>query len=386
MSCFNLQAVNEALKPVCSTDFPDTLSWKNSVKRIIDSNSVKSVSVTPKYQVSRKARILAVVMGVIAVIVLLAIALGSLKSHALTLTWPAIVIAILLPTVLIVGGMFILFRIGKRTDILSGTKIKPFGERCWVPMPLYWENKDGVILKNNTDDCYADLSTLDTSGSGIALVYSYPRAIEDRVPTFVFPFIGTPFFVLLRMVYNLIRAIVIPFYILLRMLIDKLCFKELSKEEHFTFTDIFREEARSCWNVLKAPFYGSAYYMTLFYGLLDPLVGRVSLARLERSWNDHVIRSRGFWLLVPQRFFRFEGGGGRYGLGQQAFYSMGCFQPQALLLFHKGNIVSGGSASLKYSKENSPKAIPAINLIPEKESCTDPLISNVQQEIQNTNS
>lgn len=203
-------------------------------------------------------------------------------------------------------------------------------------------------------ECYTDLSTLDASGSGVALVYLYPKVVENRVPMFVFPLIGIPMFVLGRMIYNIIRSVVIPFYILLRMLIERCLHKEIRKEERFIFSDIFRETIRSLWNIIKAPFYGSAYYMALFYGLLNPLAGRIAISCLERDWNDDIIRSRSLWLIIPQRYFSFEGGGRRSGLAQHAFYSMGCFQPFALLSFKNGEVVSGGRTSLQYLKPLPP--------------------------------
>ena len=94
---------------------------------------------------------------------------------------------------------------------------------------------------------------------------------------------------------------------------------------------------RSLLQAVKAPFYGAVCYLANLYGLLNPLSGRVVLASLERDWNNDVIRSRGVWGIFCEKNYMFEGGGTRSGLGQNAWYLLGCFQPvQLFLLFQEG--------------------------------------------------
>lgn len=355
MSFFNLQSVNDKLRPVSSDHFVNTEDWK-AVANLLSSDKEFYNAPLPEYRVRLQVRVALLVLGILSILSLIFISLRNLKSHVATLTWPTIVLAVLIPSVLLIGGLVVFYCLGKKTDIFAGTKIEPFGRRCLVPTNLFWQKTTGkdFFAPGGDMECYADLSTLDSSGSGVALVYLYPKVVENRVPMFVFPLIGIPMFVLGRMIYNIIRSVVIPFYILLRILIERYLHKEISKEERFIFSDIFRETSRSLWNVIKAPFYGSAYYMALFYGLLNPLAGRIAISCLERDWNDDIIRSRSLWLIIPQRNFSFEGGGRRSGLAQHAFYSMGCFQPFALLSFKNGEVVSGGRTSLQYLKPLPP--------------------------------
>lgn len=355
MSFFNLQSVNDKLRPVSSDHFVNTEDWK-AVANLLSSDKEFCNPLLPEYRVRLQIRVALLVLGILSILSLIFISLRNLKSHVATLTWPAIVLTVLIPSVLLIGGLVVFYCLGKKTDIFAGTKIDPFGMRCLVPTNLFWQKTTGkgFFAPSGDVECYTDLSTLDASGSGVALVYLYPKVVENRVPMFVFPLIGIPMFVLGRMIYNIIRSVVIPFYILLRMLIERCLHKEIRKEERFIFSDIFRETFRSLWNVIKAPFYGSAYYMALFYGLLNPLAGRIAISCLERDWNDDIIRSRSLWLISPQRYFSFEGGGRRSGLAQHAFYSMGCFQPFALLSFKNGEVVSGGRTSLQYLKPLPP--------------------------------
>ncbi|AGW39821.1 hypothetical protein [Chlamydia pecorum] len=355
MSFFNLQSVNDKLRPVSLDHFVNTEDWK-ALANLLSSDKEFRNPLLPEYQVRLQIRVALLVLGILSILSLIFISLRNLKSHVATLTWPAIVLTVLIPSVLLIGGLAVFYCLGKKIDIFAGTKIDPFGKRCLVPTNLFWQKYTSKDFFSPSSDmeCYTDLSTLDASGSGVALVYLYPKVVENRVPMFVFPLIGIPMFVLGRMIYNIIRSVVIPFYILLRMLIERCLHKEIRKEERFIFSDIFRETFRSLWNVIKAPFYGSAYYMALFYGLLNPLAGRIAISCLERDWNDDIIRSRSLWLISPQRYFSFEGGGRRSGLAQHAFYSMGCFQPFALLSFKNGEVVSGGRTSLQYLKPLPP--------------------------------
>ncbi|WP_139414379.1 hypothetical protein [Chlamydia abortus] len=370
MSCFNLPSVNQRLSPVGPDHFPDETSWKNVFESKIMKNSRTHLELE-RYQANRQTRVAVIALSVVITLVLLAMLLGTLQIQAFVMTWVSVVVAVAIPTILLTGGMYVLYRISKKVDVLAGSVIKPFGNRVWAPMPIchYYKPKaeQKERVQERIQETHIDLSTLDENGSGVALVYFYPDGIDYRIPTFVFPLIATPFLVLIKMVYNLIRFIVIPFYILLQMVLQYFSKTDISKEDRFIFKDIVREMSRSLVNFLKAPFYGTASMIAVFYGLLNPLGGRVAYSCVERAWNDDVIRSRGWWLAVPQRNFQFEGGGTRQGLGQFSYYLIGCFQPIGMFLFRQGQIVSGAHTSVQYyPKENLP-IYPGIAVVPAPE-------------------
>ncbi|AAP05238.1 hypothetical protein [Chlamydia caviae] len=366
MSCFNLPAVNAKLTPVKSSNFPNQEDWKNTFQTKVTKNSRTHLNLQ-KYQANRQTRVVILALSVLITLVLLAMLLSTLQLQAFVMTWVSIIVAVAIPTILLTGGMYILHRISKKVDVLSGTVIKPFGNRIWAPMPVCYYSKPKEGQKEGAQEMvqegHIDLSTLDETQSGVALVYYYPEGVDYRIPTCVFPLIATPFLVLVKMVYNLIRFIVVPFYILLQMVIQCFSKKDISIEDRFVFKDIVREMGRSLVNMLRAPFYGTASMMTVFYGLLNPLGGRVAYACVERDWNDEVIRSRGIWLAVPQHNFQFEGGGSRQGLGQFSYYLIGCFQPISMFLFKDGHIVSGAHTSVQYYPDAHLPVYPGIAVV-----------------------
>ncbi|AFS28057.1 hypothetical protein [Chlamydia psittaci] len=370
MSCFNLSSVNQRLAPVGPNHFPDETDWKNVFESKIMKSSRSHLELE-KYQANRQTRVAVIALSVLVTLVLLAMLLGTLQIQAFVMTWVAVVVAVAVPTILLTGGMYVLYRISRKVDVLAGSVIKPFGNRVWAPMPLchYYKPKaeEKERIQERIQETHIDLSTLDKNGSGVALVYFYPDGIDYRIPTFVFPLIAAPFVVLIKMVYNLIRFIVIPFYILLQMVIQCVSKTDISKEDRFIFKDIVREMARSLVNLVKAPFYGTASMMAVFYGLLNPLGGRVAYSCIERDWNNDVIRSRGVWLAVPQHNFKFEGGGTRQGLGQFSYYLIGCFQPIGMFLFREGKIVSGAHTSVQYYPQENLPIYPGIAVIPASE-------------------
>ncbi|MEF9497151.1 hypothetical protein [Chlamydia sp. 04-14] len=366
MSCFNLPAVNEKLTPVRSSNFPDQEEWENTFQTKLTKTTRTHLDLE-KYQANRQTRVALLALSVLVTLILLAMLLGTLQIQAFVMTWISVVVAVAIPSILLTGGMYILHRISKKVDILSGSVIKPFGNRIWAPMPVCYYSKPKPGEKENiqerVQESHIDLSTLDATNSGVALVYYYPDGVDYRIPTFVFPLLATPFLVLIKMVYNLIRFIVIPFHILLQMVIQFFSKKDISIEDRFILKDIVREMARSLVNMLKAPFYGTASMMTVFYGLLNPLGGRVAYACVERDWNDDVIRSRGVWLVDPQRNFKFEGGGTRQGLGQFSHYLIGCFQPICMFLFKDGKIISGSHTSAQYYPDAHLPVYPGIAVV-----------------------
>ncbi|BAE81285.1 conserved hypothetical protein [Chlamydia felis Fe/C-56] len=366
MSCFNLPTVNEKLTPVGPSNFPDEKEWKSVFQSKITKNARTHLDLE-KYQANRQTRVALLALSVLITLILLAMLLGTLQIQAFVMTWVSVVVAVAIPTLLLSGGMYVLHRISKKVDILSGSVIKPFGNRVWAPMPVCYYSKpkagEKERIQERVQESHIDLSTLDETGSGVALVYYYPEGVDYRIPTFVFPLIAAPFLVLIKMIYNLIRFIVIPFHILLQMVIQCFSQNKIPQEDRFIFKDIIREMARSLVNFLRAPFYGTASMMTVFYGLLNPLGGRVAYACVERDWNDDIIRSRGLWLCAPQRNFKFEGGGTRQGLGQFSQYLIGCFQPISMFLFKNGHIVSGTHTSAQYYPDLNLPVYPGIAVV-----------------------
>ncbi|AHK63173.1 hypothetical protein [Chlamydia avium] len=367
MSCFNLPEVNAKLTPVNLESITDAekKAWKRKFDfHVMPSLSSSSYVNIERYQPSYLRRIACIAMTVMITLVLLATLIATLNLHVFNITGISIVVAVLVPIILLCGGMCVLYRISKKVDILSGTVINPFGKRSWAPMPLsFFANKSSGMIHMMDRNGYVDLSTLDSSNSGIALVYYYPESVDARVPMFLFPLLAAPFVVICKMCYNLIRFLVVPFYILFQMLMQSLTNNStLSECDKFRFKDISREMGRSLANILRAPFYGSASMITVFYGLLNPLSGRLAYSCLERDWNDDVIRSRSIWLICPERNFRFEGGGTRLGLGQFGYYLMGCFQPCALLCFKDGEIVYGIHQSAQYYTDQTLFIYPGISV------------------------
>ncbi|WP_375793393.1 hypothetical protein O1W69_04640 [Chlamydia sp. 12-01] len=366
MSCFNLPTVNQGLSPVRPENFPDEKEWESIFQSKVTKNSRTYLNLEP-YQANRQMRIAVIALSILITLILLAMLLGTLQIQAFAMTWVSVVVAVAVPTILLMGGMYVLHRISKKVDVLSGSVIKPFGNRIWAPMPICYYFKPKAGKKENVQEkvqeSHIDLSTLDETQSGVALVYFYPDGVDYRIPTFVFPLIAAPFLVLIKMIYNLIRFIVIPFYVLLQMAIQYFSKKDIPVEDRFILKDIVREMARSLVNLLRAPFYGTASMMTVFYGLLNPLGGRVAYACVERDWNDDVIRSRGLWLLAPQYNFKFEGGGTRQGLGQFSHYLIGCFQPISMFLFRNGHIVSGSHTSAQYYPKLNLPVYPGIAVV-----------------------
>ncbi|WP_348664041.1 hypothetical protein [Chlamydia vaughanii] len=367
MSCLNLPEVNATLKPVSYEDLANDGQWEKGYASVRSSSSSRVR--LEKYQVNRQARIACIALAALITLILLAALIGSLQAQAFAFTWVSIVVAIVVPTILLTGGICVLHRISQKVDVFSGTVIKPFGERIWAPIPLdcFVQKNGQEVVQERVQENFIDLSTLDESGSGVALVYLLPSGIDARVPTFVFPLLAAPFLVIFKMIYNLIRFLVIPFYIILQMIVQCFSKDKIAQEDRFIFKDIIRECTRSLVNLLRAPFYGTASMIAVFYGLLDPLAGRVAYACLERDWNDDVIRSRGIWLVLPQHNFNFEGGGSRLGLGQFSYYLIGCFQPLGMLFFKNGQVVCGTSTSAQYYPKRKLFIYPGISVVPFEE-------------------
>ncbi|WP_100934755.1 hypothetical protein [Candidatus Chlamydia corallus] len=371
MSYFNLAATNENLKPISpEISFPKQ-GWQSYFRSAFKEHKSDTlpapVCKVNTYSVNLSIRLTVIALTVLAVLIALSIMVVNLQGVLLITAWPLVIVAILIPTILLTGGMYILHRLGRKVDVISGTCIAPFSRRCWVPMSCNY-NLQKLDAKHVNHMSYLDISTLSADGSGIAAVYQCPPIEYRSLPCFGIP-CAMPFVALFRMVYNLIRFLVIPFYIIFRMLYEHFFCKDLSEENRFICRDIVREMARSLAAFLKAPFYASACVIGVFYSLLDPLAGRVLMGNLERDWNDDVILSRSVSLIwEAHSSFQFEGGGGRQGLGQHGFYLMTCCQPRAVLLFDKGEIISGAHPSIQMPERRGldfTARYPHISVIPD---------------------
>lgn len=361
MSLFNLSLVNDTLKPIDESKFPKADDWKYDFMQAVSAETNRNSSqFYPLYQINYVQRISCIAAAIISVLVVGLIALLSCASlnivSSITFVW-----VILVPLVLLSGGFVILYFLSKKIDVLAGTVIKPFGKRLWAPMPVWEKNKNISFDKELLS--YIDLSTLNELNSGIALAYHFPKDCNIRGSIFILTLSAIPWVVIIRMVYNVIRFLVIPFYILFQMIQQYWGrTSNIDNQEKFIYQDILREAARSLCDCLAAPFYGSAYMTALFYSLLDPLAGRVAIAALERDWNKDIIRSRSIWICFVQRFFKLEGGGTRLGLGQHGFYLMGCAQPHSVFLFKNGKIISVAGPSIQTVNRDLARKFPAIML------------------------
>lgn len=343
MSCFNLSSVNAKNSPVLPSHFPSQKSWEALEKQVLENFAERSIE--------QKSCVKGVCRAALTVLIALSLVLGSSVVLAgVCVSSSVLPIIGIVGSVLLAGACMIFYRLSHKRDIFANTNIPLFGKKEWLASPLcvYRKgNPKAIEEKRRTasaeilqGDYYTDLSTLDSSKSGIALSYIYPSDASVRCSICFSSFFFLPLVVAIKMAYNAARFFLIPFYVIFRMVLNR-CTRIEREDVDFCCADIARECGRSLANCLRSPFYGTAFAITLLYSLLDPLAGRVATACVERDWNDDIIRSRGIWLVVPQRNFAFEGNGKRHGLGQFSWYVLGCFQPAALFLFKNGRIISG---------------------------------------------
>ncbi|AHH22853.1 membrane protein [Chlamydia muridarum str. Nigg CM972] len=343
MSMFlNLPSAEVRLRPVTTESFPRASSWKATQKRIT------SCTLTNPFYKTSLTRIVCFVVGILIVLGAICCRIAYLANAGLLFS-PKILAIALSSLVLLGGGIGVLCKIARKIDVLYGEKIQPFAIRKWEQVILC-EKRGQTIRPIQDPDMYMDVSLLDKQGSGIAPVYTYPPAKARTAICFI-ACILLPIITVVRVLYNAFRFLLIPFYIVFQM-IRQLYQEDLPFEEQFICSDIFREMSRSFVQAVKAPFYGVACYLASLYGLLNPLSGRVIMASVERDWNNDVIRSRGIWGIFCEKNCLLEGGGTRSGLGQHAWYLLGCFQPFRLFLLKDGEIVSGARPSIQAFPEN----------------------------------
>ncbi|WP_213318377.1 hypothetical protein [Chlamydiifrater volucris] len=328
--------------PMTPERFPDRESWNNGFQSFLKHPRIAALPSRERhsYKADYSFRIFCVVSLTIFVAIFFSLSLSNLIS-ATTFSFsnPILIVAVALPFYCITSAMLIFAKIIHKRDIFTNTSINPFSSRQWIHLPhvrAYTINKELHYFP--VFSTYIDASTLDKEGSGIACGYYFVREGEMRLAHSVLQMIAIPVEVIVKIVYYIFRLLIIPFYIVYKMVREH----SSSQKSDLTFcpVDIFKEQARSLYYILRAPGYGAAHLLSLFYSFIDPLAGRLAISCVERDWNDDIIRSRGIWLIKPERNFVFEGGGKKGQLSKHSFYLMGCLQPTALFLFEKGQIVS----------------------------------------------
>jgi hypothetical protein len=217
------------------------------------------------------------------------------------------------------------------------------GAFCFIDQHL-----ETILLRNPVNGktegfthFYIDLSTL-KNGTGKALVYNIKHPFDHYMISTIVPFFGTPIYLIGACVYNIVRAAVIPFYILVQCMREWYSNKAIyPKERFFKPSDIPKEFLKSIRRAVKAPFYALAYIMAGIYSLVNPMGGRKLASAIERDWNEGVSLAEGYWSVQGgSKYWQFEGGGGPKGLGRNAFYLAGCWQPVAVAEYEDGNILN----------------------------------------------
>ncbi|MCH9703249.1 MAG: hypothetical protein K0U13_00525, partial [Chlamydiae bacterium] len=172
-----------------------------------------------------------------------------------------------------------------------------------------------------------DLSTLENGSGKAIMTQKKPDGDHELISTSAI--LVTPFMAVGVMAYNTVRTVVIPFYILGRMAQGAYSKEPACKNSRkFEFKDISKQMATSLLQVVRTPFYATAYLFSAFYSFIDPEGGRKLGCLVSHEWMGGVERSKSFWTIVPaSEHFQFEGGGTPEGLGQHAYYWTGCWMP-----------------------------------------------------------
>lgn len=175
---------------------------------------------------------------------------------------------------------------------------------------------------------YLDTSTLDANGNGKCFIYNTKECGEHYFISTVVSILGTPFYLIGTIVYNVLRAAVIPFYILFQITKELISGKNPENERKFHILDIPTQVALSIGRVIKAPFYALAYFLAALYSLVNPMGGRKLGSSIERDWNGGVTLNEGFWSVQgEQEHFDWEKRKNPDQLGGSSFYLAGCWQP-----------------------------------------------------------
>ncbi len=186
--------------------------------------------------------------------------------------------------------------------------------------------------KNNYLDAYVDTSTL-VDGTGKAYLYYIKDCTNHYVVSTVVALLGTPFYIIGAIVLNAIRMVVVPLYILTMCLIE-LCQPEpyfnteYPAARKFSVLDAGIEFLQSIYGIIKAPFYGIAFFFAALYSLINPMEGRKLGSAIERNWNDGANLAEGYWSVDgEQPLWRRDGAWGPEGLRRKRFFLAGCWQP-----------------------------------------------------------
>ncbi len=126
--------------------------------------------------------------------------------------------------------------------------------------------------------------------------------------------------------YHLVRILFITVYLAGRVFWDYAVQREASfgKIVLARMKELGGEGKRSILNILRAPLYALAFFLSALYAILDPYNGRKMVAAYEYAWNHCIPLSKAIHLLVPKKEWSF------HFLGKEnAYYVPGCFQPVA---------------------------------------------------------
>lgn len=244
------------------------------------------------------------------------------------------------------GAVFIIVRAARKENPLLGGARGKFGDISRHIESGYISRKDGKRLPTGVfHGVYIDRSTLNEKGSGKAFLYT-PKTLNDHyMVSSVVAFLGSPFYAVSAVAYNLIHAAIIPFYILFHC--------ATSKEPKFSLTDAPKESFNSLKRAVKAPFYALAYMFCAFYSIFNPMGGRNLAAAVERDWNGDKALNEGFWWIGGSlALFKWENFGNPGSPLRAPWYMAGCWQPVGIATYKKGKITKCISMEKALDKEN----------------------------------
>lgn len=335
------QVLVESMKKIAFGEKEAAVKWAIK-KEVIPS----AVTANPKLRLG----VLILAVGAIAAYVIFArgqtpVGLGSMGSLS---TWQIMAI-----TTSAAGTIGIVTIIFKRALQSENGKFR--GNAHWRPIVYRYYIGEGESKALSWHLWgYFDSSTLDKNGSGEASVY-LQKGFFEHYFIGVMVTLSMPFYIIGKVVYNILRTAIIPFYIAVCLIYEKISgekvFEEYKEDRPFRLRDIPEQMALSILRVVQAPFYGIAILFATLYSFIDPMNGRKLEQYIERDWNDGVEKNRSIWLpfylhnCEVQKDYKFEGGGSPSKLGKSAFYIPGCWQPIAKATLQNRKIIKAESSS-----------------------------------------
>ncbi len=268
-------------------------------------------------------------------------------AHAFTHINPSnLAIGLGVPTLLVGGAAFVIYRTQKLTDRLVHTSIpsQPVIEEAVVTYPYPVAGQEAEVDVH--DSVYIDKSTLTAEGSGLAYLYTVKDSSDHYVVSSIVS-LTTPIYLIGSVVYHIIRMCVVPFYVAGCWVVERFRSAPLFEgQRKFELVDIVKEPWKSLKQVVTSPFYALAYMFCSLYSLVNPIRGRILASKVERDWNDGVSRTEGFWSVQGRQ--RLWAGWGELGpekLGLFKLYWAGCWQPIGVVEYNEGRITRGMSLS-----------------------------------------